>query len=523
MAAPRGIPAGTQALDLSRNRLRFLAPGEGGDGGPLAALPGGLAALDLRHNPLLLLADGGLAVPSLAGLQRLALGGPELAYIGPQAFAGLGGLQQLTLEGGSVSSLPAQALSALGNLTVLRLRRLPQVGAVAGGSLRALRQLRALELDGLSSLGELGPDSLLGLNLAWLSVTRCNLRAVPHASLRAQAYLRFLNLSHNPIGAIGGGQLQHVTRLRELRLVGAALVTVATAAFRGLVGLQLLDVSANRLSSLEEAAFRSAASLQALGLGANPLACDCRLLWLVRRARRLRWLGWPPPACASPERLRGRRLTDPQLPRSAFSCRPPKIRLKDDEGRRRVRAGEGQTAILRCAADGRPPPAILWLNPRRQPLAGVVRSGLPTAASGPGVGRSRLLPDGGLQIGPVLRADAGTYRCVARNAGGNDTAWAELEVRPLTPEERLGLLGQRQAAAALGLGSPLEPRTVVTAASLGLASFLGVVTLCFSLLFAWSRVRGPIRHNTHIDFVPHGGGGGGGGDGGDAKFNMKMV
>ncbi|XP_067831935.1 leucine-rich repeat and immunoglobulin-like domain-containing nogo receptor-interacting protein 1 [Heptranchias perlo] len=548
-SVPRGIPSGTRALDLSRNRigrvggpwawarrlelldlshnlvpeleagafggldklrvlrlgdnrLRFVSPGA------LDRLPG-LTALELGHNPLLLLLDHGFR--ALGRLRRLELGAAQLAYIGPQAFAGL---EELTVQRAAVDTLPAGPLSHLGNLTVLRLRHLPNVGAVPGGSFRALSRLRVLELDGWASLGELGPDSLLGLNLVWLSVTRCNLSAVPYASLGDSAFLRFLDLSHNPIRAIRGALLQHVTRLEELRLVGGKLVTVEPAAFRGLVHFRLLDVSANRLPSLEQSAFRSVGGLQSLGLGGNPLACDCRLLWIVRRLRRLRFIG-PDPACASPPALRGRRLTDP-LPAASFTCRKPRIR---DKRPQRVSVREGQTAALRCAADGEPPPDILWFNPRRKAL-----SGGPGPDSGPAAGRSRVLPDGTLEIRHAQRQDAGTYRCVARSAGGNDTASAVLQVRPLSPEELalLNLPGQPEAP---GSGYPLDATTLLVTLTMGFASFLGVVTLCFALLFVWSRGNGPVKHNTHIEFVPRsgGGGGGGGGDGGEAKFNMRMV
>ncbi|XP_067878849.1 leucine-rich repeat and immunoglobulin-like domain-containing nogo receptor-interacting protein 1 [Heterodontus francisci] len=554
-ATPRGIPAWTRELDLSRNRLRRLDWGEGrGRAGsrrleeldlsenllseletaPLGGLdklrvlrlranrlrylpPGALSglvalrALDLGDNPLLVLLDHSFG--GLGRLVRLALGAPVLSYIGPQAWAGLGGLQQLTVQGAAITDLPAAALAQLGNLTVLRLRQLPNLGAVPSGSFQALSRLRVLELDGWSSLTELGPNSLLGLNLIWLSVTRCNLSAVPYASLRHQAYLRFLNLSHNPIRAIRGALLHHVTRLEELRLVGGNLVIIEPASFQGLVHFRLLDVSANQLASLEQTAFRSVGGLQSLGLGRNPLACDCRLLWIVRRRRRLRFLGHGP-ACTSPSQFRGRRLADlsDPLPPGSFSCRKPRIR---DKRPQRLSAQEGQTVALRCAADGQPPPDILWLNPRRQRLGGPG----PGPITGPGVGRSRLLPNGTLEIGSVRPQDAGTYRCVARNAGGNDTASASLQVRPLSPQE-LGLPGSG-AEPGLRPGYPFNTRTLLIATSMGFASFLSVVALCFSLLFIWSRANGPIKHSIQVDFVPHGGGARGDGD--EAKFNMKMV
>ncbi|XP_072357372.1 leucine-rich repeat and immunoglobulin-like domain-containing nogo receptor-interacting protein 1 [Scyliorhinus torazame] len=601
---PRGIPAGTRALDLSDNRLEWLdwGPGRGLsrrleelelghnrlrelEAGALGGLerlqrlglghnllrylqPGtlrGLAALrslELAGNPLLLLGDH--TFRGLAALRTLSLGSPELAWAGPRAWAGLSGLNQLTVRGAALTWPPSPALSPLLNLTALRLLAFPKAAALPGRPFQDLSRLRLLEIDSWASLAQLGPDCLLGLNLVWLSVTRCNLSAIPYASLRTQAYLRFLNLSHNPIGAIRGALLQHVTRLEELRLVGGRLRVIHDAAFRGLVYFRMLDVTANQLASLPAAAFRSLASLQSLGLGLNPLACDCRLLWIVRRRHRLRFLGPQLPTCTSPPSLHGRRLPEAagSFPASTFSCRRPRIH---DKRPQRLQAREGQTVTLRCSADGQPPPLILWLNPRRQRLGhpeagmslpgagkslpgglGLVSEDLglnpedrgllpgrpdpslppaPPLLSGPAVGRSRLLPDGSLQITSVRRMDSGTYRCVARNAGGNDTASASLQVRPLSLQE-LGLAGRSDSRAKAGLrpGYPFDTHTLLVATTMGFASFFTVVSLCFTLLFIWSRASGPIKHNNiHVDFVPHAGGGGRGGDGDDAKFNMKVV
>ncbi|XP_038643627.1 leucine-rich repeat and immunoglobulin-like domain-containing nogo receptor-interacting protein 1 [Scyliorhinus canicula] len=595
-ALPRGIPAGTRVLDLSGNRLERLDWGparglshrleelelghnrlrelEAGALGGLERLwrlglghnllrylqPGalrGLAALrslELAGNPLLLLSDH--TFRGLAALRTLSLGSPELAWAGPRAWAGLSGLNQLTVRGAALAWPPGPVLSPLLNLTALRLLAFPKGTALPGRPFQGLSRLRLLEIDSWASLAQLGPDCLLGLNLVWLSVTRCNLSDVPYASLRTQAYLRFLNLSHNPITAIRGALLQHVTRLEELRLVGGRLRVIHDAAFRGLIYFRLLDVTANQLASLPANAFRSLASLQSLGLGLNPLACDCRLLWIVRRRHRLRFLGSQPPACASPPPLRGRRLPEAagSLPASTFSCRRPRIR---DKRPQRLQAREGQTVTLHCSADGQPLPLILWLNPRRQrlghPEAGMGLPGglgliaedqglkpedrgllpgrpdpslppAPPLLSGPAVGRSRLLPNGSLQITSVRRMDSGTYRCVARNAGGNATASASLQVRPLSLQE-LGLAGRSDSRAKAGLrpGYPFDTHTLLVATTMGFTSFFTVVSLCFTLLFIWSRVSGPIKHNIHVDFVPHAGGGGGGSSGDDAKYNMKMV
>ncbi|XP_043540027.1 leucine-rich repeat and immunoglobulin-like domain-containing nogo receptor-interacting protein 3 [Chiloscyllium plagiosum] len=498
-------------LRLDRNRLRYLSPGALGR---MAALE----SLQLGSNPLPALLD--LTFRGLRRLGRLEVGGPQLGYLGPRLWEGLPALRLLTVTGGSLPAAPsALSLQPLANLSALRLLGLARVRRLPAGTFGPLAALRLLQLDGWSSLSELEEGSLRGPELLLrLSVTRCNLSSVPYRGLQSQPALRWLDLSHNPIRVIRAGMLRHVTRLEELRLVGAGLLAVQPEAFRGLLYFRLLDVTSNQLRSLPEKAFRSAAGLHSLGLGDNPLACDCRLHWVARRRRRLRFLG-PAPACRTPEAQRGLRLDRPPPPGS-FLCSRPRIR---DKRPQRLSVREGRPVTLRCSADGNPPPDILWLNPRRQRLGAPTPGPFPLA--GPALGRSRLLPDGSLEIASVRPQDAGIYRCVARNAGGNDTAAATLRVRPLSPQE----LGVFRPAGRGGPrpGYPFDTQTLLVTTTMGFASFFSVVTVCFSLLFAWSRAKGPIRHNNiQVDFVPHGGGGGGGGgagEGEDAKYNMKMV
>ena len=74
---------------------------------------------------------------------------------------------------------------------------------------------------------------------------------------------------------------------------------------------------------------------------------------------------------------------------------------------------EGQTAFLKCAADGHPPPQITWSN---------VNSSLP-------VGRHVIESSGALIVKNVKPEDDGVYRCRAENVLGNVNASAKLTVQ----------------------------------------------------------------------------------------------
>jgi len=76
---------------------------------------------------------------------------------------------------------------------------------------------------------------------------------------------------------------------------------------------------------------------------------------------------------------------------------------------RRVVAGAGQNIMLVCHAVGLPAPNRSWRGPSGNSI---------TASSGNR--HHRLLPDGGLVLGPLKPEDAGNYSCLAENVFGRD-------------------------------------------------------------------------------------------------------
>ncbi|GCB84644.1 hypothetical protein scyTo_0025319, partial [Scyliorhinus torazame] len=480
-APPEGVPPETKALDLSGNLIAWVRPGQFSglskleeldlsgnlishlDAGALDGLPGlrglrlrgnrlktvwpgvfgatpGLAALDVRGNPLAVLLDETFG--ALPHLRRLELG-EELVYVAPRAFVGLSGLQRLTLGMPRSSSLPTAALSRLGNLTALRFRGL-DAAALRDNSFQRLPGLRVLEIERWPRLVTLTPDSLRDLNLTSLSITACNLTSVPYDSVRHMVYLQYFDLSHNPIAAIRGDSLGELVRLRELRLVGGKLSAIEPSAFRGLAHLRVLNVSGNRLQTLEESAFHPGGVLATLGLDANPLACDCRLSWIVARRAGLSF-GQRQPVCDSPPPSRGRALGGfgATLPPGSFACSRARIPSKAVQ---LATVGEGETVSFRCRAEGDPTPAIRWSTPRGRTLS----SGQP--------GRLRVRSDGALEIWYAQVLDSGAYQCTASNAAGSDATSALLRVRRFTANVTLGLSTRQPAVnASRGSRPPLGP------------------------------------------------------------------
>lgn len=109
---PEGIPTETRLLDLSRNRLRWVAPGD------LAPYPR-LEELDLSENLITTLEPNAFA--SLQGLRTLRLRGNQLKLVPMGAFARLSNLTTLDLSENKIVILldyTFQDLRSLKNLEV---------------------------------------------------------------------------------------------------------------------------------------------------------------------------------------------------------------------------------------------------------------------------------------------------------------------------------------------------------------------------------------------------------------------
>ncbi|NXH57951.1 LIGO3 protein, partial [Rhabdornis inornatus] len=513
-AIPEGIPTETRVLELNKNRIRCLNPGDLAPyplleeldfseniisnvepgafsnlfnlqtlrlrGNQLKLIPPGvftkltnLTLLDISENKLVILLD--YMFQDLHNLKSLEVGDNDLVYISQRAFSGLLGLEQLTIEKCNLTSISAESLSYLQNLEVLRLRHL-SISALEDQNFKKLYNLLQLEIDNWPLLEEVSPTSFQGLNLTSLSITYTNITAVPAAALRNLVYLRYLNLSYNPISTVLKGSFKDLIRLQELHIVGALLV--------------------------------------------NPLACDCRLLWILQRRKTLNFDGQQP-MCSSPPEIQGNALRD--FPDSVlfeyFTCQKPKIR---DRKLQHVTAREGQSVSFLCRADGEPDPSIAWVSPQHRMIT--TRS----------TGRATVLPGGTLEIRFAQVQDSGTYICIASNAGGNDTYFATLTVKGRPAD------GAHHANRTLYLSDfndtfhndtqvflkfTLDLKTILVSTAMGCITFLGVVLFCFLLLFVWSRGRGQHKNNFSVEysFRKVDGPTTTTGQGGARKFNMKMI
>lgn len=493
-------------LRLARNHLKII---------PVGAFAGltNLQLLDISSNEILVLLD--FTFSDLATLQLIKAADNDFVFISPQTFTGLTSLQELHLDGGNLTAVPTEALTQLSALRSLHFHQL-RLTTLPNYSFRHLVHLKELVIAHCPILETLSGNSLFGLNLTSLTIEHCNLSSLPYIPLHHLVYLVYLDLSFNPISYIHGNLLGDLLRLQELHLVGGSLLRIETGAFRGLVHFRLLNVSRNLLTTLEVGAFHSVDTLRTLGLDHNPLACDCRLLWVVRRRLYVDF-GGHPPTCTTSVQLQGLNfidLSEIELP-GLLTCRKPRILNRKYQ---RMRVDQGHTVVFYCSAEGDPLPSVSWLNPQLRPLSTT--------------GRIRALSNGSLEVRYAQPQDSGTYLCVASNAAGNESLPVSLHVRafPSSSKNPFRLKGWAPfPSASPGVNGnqklPFDVKTLLMAATIGFLSFFSSVSVCFIFMFFWSKSKGQIKHTATIAYVPRSAmsSNGGTGEKETSRFTMKLI
>ncbi|XP_040908697.1 leucine-rich repeat and immunoglobulin-like domain-containing nogo receptor-interacting protein 1 [Toxotes jaculatrix] len=495
-------------LRLARNHLKIIPVGT------FAGLPN-LQLLDISSNEILVFLD--FTFRGLTALQHIKAADNDLVFISHQAFTGLTSLQELHLDGCNLTAVPTEALTQLSVLRSLHFHRLA-LTTLPNYSFHHLVRLKELVISHCPWLQTLSGNSLFGLNLTSLTITHCNLSAVPYIPLHHLVYLVYLDLSFNPITHIQGNLLGDLLRLQELHLVGGSLLHIGIGAFRGLTHFKLLNVSRNLLNTLEVGTFQSVDTLKTLGLDNNPLACDCRLLWVVRRRQYLDF-GGHSPTCTTSVQLQVWNFLDfseVEVP-GLLTCRQPRILNRKPQ---EVKVDQGHTVVFYCNAEGDPVPSLSWLNPQLRPL-------LP-------IGRIRALSNGSLEVRYAQPQDSGTYFCVASNAAGNDSLPVSLHVRAFpssskNPFRFKGWFAFPSASPDVNGNQKVtfDVKTLLIAATIGFLSFFSSVSLCFIFMLFWSKSKGQIKHTATIAYVPRSamssGNRGTGNYTETSRFTMKLI
>ncbi|KAG7453615.1 leucine-rich repeat and immunoglobulin-like domain-containing nogo receptor-interacting protein 1, partial [Solea senegalensis] len=379
-----------------------------------------------------------------------------LAVVDLEAFLGLENLLTLRLARNRLKIIPVGAFAGLSNLQFLDIssNEILVFLDFAFRDLVALRYISAADND----LVFISRQAFSGLtSLQEMHLDACNLTAVPTEALTP----------------IRGNLLGDLLRLQELHLVGGSLLHIELGAFRGLMNFRLLNVSRNLLTTLESGVFQSVDTLKTLRLDNNPLACDCRLLWVVRRHLYLDF-GKHSPTCTTSLQLEDWTFLDfsgGEL-QGLLTCRQPRILNRNPQ---RVIVDQGHTVMFYCNAEGDPLPRLTWLNPQLKALS-------PT-------GRIRALTNGSLEVRYAQPQDSGTYHCVASNAAGNDSLPVSLHVRafPSSHKKPFPFQGWFELpSASPGVNEnqklPFDVKTLLIAAAIGFLSFFSSKSNIMSLV-----------------------------------------
>lgn len=414
---PEGIPVSTRALYLKENKFSVL-----------------------REN----------SFTGLASLQNLALTHCHIENIEPNAFTGLRNLTSLDLRWNKIRQLQAYTFSGLFhmkrleldnnaieaihnfafhglNLTRLTLEANPKLGEIAQkafysakvqeltihNAILSSQSLHALrELSG--SLKELGwrnnqkpitvPEDLFqGFSFRSLNLDG---NKIDNVQFLSQVITDDLSLEDNPIGVVDFSRYPNLREIRSLHMGNTGMHSLNPQHFSGMTHLRQLYIENNGITTLSSQLEPLFDGLQRLVMNDNPLHCNCEVLWLRR---------WVQSAKAI---VVGADCTTPigdnivLVDEEAFTCtKPSNLNIT------RVTDPDTKEVILRCSAQGDPPPSVFWYSPDDN-----------IVSASPAENRSLRHNTGDLVIDSSMKGESGTYKCVADNNQGEIEGVTKVDV-----------------------------------------------------------------------------------------------
>ncbi|KAI4497973.1 hypothetical protein M0802_006797 [Mischocyttarus mexicanus] len=255
-----GLPRNIEHLHMPMNRIVALPSIASQD----LSLPV-LRKLDLSANGIERIPPG--ALNELTDLRKLILGYNALRVIEDGTFDGLSKLEQLDLRYNRLVTLHGRSFKPLRSLMDLNIR---------GNRLEVLRpdifqdNVRLLRLDfSRNNLAQIPHSTFANTrDLRELYASHNTLTELP-GSLHGLMALEILDLSFNKLNILSPETLSSLSSLLELRLVRNRIRELREGAFDGLPRLTIIDLENNDLRVIEKNAIRRLAELQAIRLGKN--------------------------------------------------------------------------------------------------------------------------------------------------------------------------------------------------------------------------------------------------------------
>ncbi|XP_031429813.1 leucine-rich repeat and fibronectin type III domain-containing protein 1-like protein [Clupea harengus] len=338
---------------------------------------------------------GLLFVPSVIDRRTVELRLTEnfITAVRRRDFANMTSLLHLTLSRNTISQIMPYTFADLKRLRALHLDS-NRLSVVMDDHFRGLTNLRHLILAN-NQLHHISPhafDDFVG-TLEDLDISYNNLVEVPWETLSKLTNVNTLNMDHNLIEHVPQGVFTNMHKLARLDMTSNKLKKIPP------------DPLFLRLPVYAKSKGSSPSSL-VMSFGGNPLHCNCELLWLRRLTREDDL-----ETCASPSDLTAKYFWT--IPEEEFICDPPVITRKSAK----TFAMEGQSASLKCKANGDPDPDVHWISPEGRLISNN--------------SRTLTFSNGSLDINITSLKDTGVFTCIASNAAGESTGTVELVVNPL--------------------------------------------------------------------------------------------
>lgn len=232
-----------------------------------------VAVLKLRGNPIEAL-NGIIA----GSMEDLDLSECKLRILMKESIEGMPGLMSLNLSSNSIDVISSDAFNVLPDLKSLDLSNNKLIGPLPHDLFQMNNDLETLILSGNKDLGAMVEDTGFSGNhmpMSRLELADCGLTTISSGQLRGMLNLNVLNLSGNAIQELDDTTFLHLIELSTLDLSNNKLTTLSSNVLASNTGLSKLYLSGNPLKHLSTATFANLDNLKYL------YASNCHLehLW----------------------------------------------------------------------------------------------------------------------------------------------------------------------------------------------------------------------------------------------------
>ena len=327
-----------QCIDLKQNKLKEI-------NGKIFQNLSYLNSLDVSENSILNISYSGLhrltylemydnnlsEVPNFCSengsslahpLQFLGLLKNKVQYLKTNDFQCAVQIQKLRISNNPLKEIQSNVFAPLGKLTSLIIHPGKSILKHIGGYAFNASNLRSLNLAGADFKFDnqtFDPDNIFHF-CPWLNTLVLSYNSVPsdsETSIRMFGTLRRLqNLVLLSVGwyKLPGDLFHRLVNLKYLQLGNNKIMSLSSNnPFKNMKGLEILDLSANKLNTFHENTLPDnlVDGLQTLNLASNPYLCDCNLIWFIKWLKNTKIIIKQYPGsyhCVMPEYWKGKRL-----------------------------------------------------------------------------------------------------------------------------------------------------------------------------------------------------------------------